>query len=220
VTIPRRLRRGLAALTLPLLAGCDRQFSVVSPVGPQARRISDLTWFLTWTGTAVFLVVMAFLGYALWRGHHRIENATGPQVERRLVRWVGGAVAVTLLILLTVLVYSFYTGRELARFAEPGALTIRVTGRQWWWRVQYLDPVNSQRFETANEIHIPVGRRVRLEVQSQDVIHSFWVPNLHGKVDVIPGYTATTYFRADREGSITAAAPSSAGLSTRTWTSW
>jgi cytochrome c oxidase subunit II len=189
-----------AALLAPLLSGCERQFSALHPVGPQARRLSDLTWFLTITGSAVFVVVVGFLMYALWRGHRRLENAAGEEVQRKLVRWVGGALGVTTVILLAVLLYSFYTGRALADFAEPDALTIRVTGHQWWWQVNYQDPAYSQRLETANEIHIPVGRRVRLEVQSRDVIHSFWAPNLHGKVDVIPGYTAVTYFRADRPG--------------------
>jgi cytochrome c oxidase subunit II len=109
-------------------------------------------------------------------------------------------VAATTVILLATLVYNFYTGRALAQFAEPDALTVRVTGHQWWWEVQYQDPAYNRRVSTANEIHIPVGRRVRLEVQSRDVIHSFWVPNLHGKLDLIPGYSGTTYFQADEPG--------------------
>ncbi|HEX2204583.1 MAG TPA: cytochrome c oxidase subunit II [Longimicrobium sp.] len=183
-----------------LLAACDREFSATPPAGPQAERISGLTGYLAWTGTAVFLAVVAFLLYALWRGRRRAENAAGPAAERTLTLWVGGAVAVTTLILAVTLVLNFQTGRALAEFAEPDALVIRVTGHQWWWQVDYQDPDYSRRFTTANEIHIPVGRRVRVEVQSRDVIHSFWAPNLHGKVDLIPGYTATTYLRADRPG--------------------
>ena len=77
---------------------------------------------------------------------------------------------------------------------------MRVTGHQWWWQVDYQDPIHSRRLTTANEIHVPVGRRVRLEVRSADVIHSFWAPNLHGKIDLIPGYGGATSFRADRAG--------------------
>ena len=186
-----------AALTL---AACDRQFTTVHPTGPQARRIADMTWYLTITGTAVFLAVMGILAWALWRAHLRGEAIGGDRTERTMTRWLVGGVAATTLILLATLIYNFATGRALANFAEPDALTVRVTGHQWWWEVQYQDPVYSRRVTTANEIHVPVGRRVRLEVQSRDVIHSFWVPNLHGKLDLIPGYTGTTYFMADQPG--------------------
>ena len=196
---PPALRSSAFLATLPLVAACDREFSAVHPVGPQAERISDMTWYLTWTGTAVFLVVLGFLFYALWRGRRRAEIA-GHEADRTMTLWVGGAVGVTTLILIVTLVYNFSTGRALAQFADPDALTIRVTGHQWWWQVEYLDPAYARRVQTANEIHVPVGRRVRLEVQSRDVIHSFWAPNLHGKVDVIPGYSGSTAFRADRPG--------------------
>ena len=174
--------------------------STVHPAGPQAERISDLTWVFTWLGTAVFVVVVGLLLYALWRGHRRAENASGPETERLLGLWVGSGVALTALILLTLLVYNFRTGSALAAFAEPDALTIRVTGQQWWWEVEYEDPAPGRRLLTANEIHVPVGRRVRLQVSSRDVIHSFWAPNLHGKLDLIPGYTGTTYIQADSAG--------------------
>ena len=174
--------------------------SSVRPAGPQAERISDLTWVLTWLGTAVFVAVVGLLLYALWRGHRRAENAAGPETERLLGLWVGGGVAATTLILLAVLVYNFRTGSALAAFAEPDAMTIRVTGQQWWWEVEYEDPTPSRRLQTANEIHVPVGRRVRLQVASRDVIHSFWAPNLHGKLDLIPGYSGTTYIQADSAG--------------------
>jgi cytochrome c oxidase subunit 2 len=174
--------------------------STVHPAGPQAQRISDLTWVMTWLGAAVFVVVVGFLFYALWRGSRRTESAAGPEAERQITLWVGGAVAATTAILLFLLVYNFWTGRALADFAEPDALTVKVVGQQWWWDVQYQDPAAHRRLETANEIHIPVGKRVRLLVSSNDVIHSFWAPNLHGKIDLIPGYSGTTYLRADRPG--------------------
>jgi cytochrome c oxidase subunit 2 len=202
---PRPVRRARAARAsalagAALLAGCRRDLSAVDPAGPQAERIADMTWYLTAMGSAVFLAAVGFLLYALWRGARREESAAGPEAERRLTVWVAGATGVTAAILLGTLVYNFYTGRALAQFADPTALTVRVTGHQWWWQVEYQDPVYSRRVQTANEIHVPVGRKVRLEVQSRDVIHSFWAPNLHGKLDLIPGYAGTTYFRADRPG--------------------
>jgi cytochrome c oxidase subunit II len=178
-----------------------REFSATRPMGPQAERLTDITWFLTWLCTAVAIIVVAFLFYSLWRGHRRAEPAGGPDVERKLWFWVSGSVGATVLILFGILLYNLSTGRALAAFADPDALTIRVTGNQWWWDVEYRDPLTNRRLTTANEIHIPVGRRIRLEVESADVIHSFWAPNLHGKLDLIPGYSATTYFRADTAGT-------------------
>jgi cytochrome c oxidase subunit II len=172
----------------------------VDPAGPQAEQIDRLTWLFTGLGSAVFLVVVGFLFYALWRASRRGESLGGPDVERRLTWWVGGSVIATTVILIGLLLANFATGRALAEFAGPEALSIRVTGHQWWWEVEYLDPEPSRRVVTANEIHIPVGRRIRLEVGSADVIHSFWAPNLHGKLDLIPGYRGATSFQADRPG--------------------
>lgn len=196
----RKLSRPAALLASGLLTGCQRQFSAMNPAGPQAGRIAGLGWLMIGLGTAVYLLVIGFLLYALWRGRRRAESAVGPTVDRRITRWVVGAVAVTFVIEAFLLVHSFWTGRQLADFADPDALTIRVTGHQWWWQVEYEDPVAARRVQTANEIHIPVGRRVKLELVSADVIHSFWVPNLQGKTDLIPGYSTSTYLQADSAG--------------------
>jgi cytochrome c oxidase subunit 2 len=133
---------------------------------------------------------------------------------------VGAAVAVTAVVLFVFLVVTVRTGRALDAFggerdargtahARPadvhrGAanpLVIEVTGHQWWWEVTYRDTAPSKRITTANEIHIPVGRPVHVYSSSQDVIHSFWVPNLHGKKDGIPGYTNDTWIQADSAGT-------------------
>jgi cytochrome c oxidase subunit 2 len=206
--LARAPARALAPAAAALLAACGRErsgLSAMDPAGPQAERIGAIGLYMTVVGSAVFLVVLAFLFAGLWRRRPREESTpvprnAPPETERRLARWVTGAVAATTLILLATLVYNYDTGRRLAEFAEPDALTVRVVGRQWWWSVEYVDPRYARRVQTANEIHIPVGRRVRVEVSSRDVIHSFWVPALHGKLDLIPGYGGTTYLRADRAG--------------------
>ena len=82
----------------------------------------------------------------------------------------------------------------------PGELTVKVTGRQYWWEVEYLDAEPQRRFETANELRIPVGRRVIVRLATDDVIHSFWVPGLGGKMDLIPGRTNVTFIEASRPG--------------------
>ena len=80
------------------------------------------------------------------------------------------------------------------------AFTIEVTGHQWWWQVRYLSDQPSRTFNTANEIHIPVGEPVRVKLVSADVIHSFWIPALGGKTDLIPGQTNVTWIEADKPG--------------------
>jgi cytochrome c oxidase subunit 2 len=102
-----------------------------------------------------------------------------------------------------LLVNSFLAGRSLHALAasDTKPLTIDVTGQQWWWQVKYENDISSQIVTTANEIHIPVGRPVLFKLRSNDVIHSFWVPNLHGKTDLIPGHLSATSIRADRAGT-------------------
>jgi cytochrome c oxidase subunit II len=179
----------------------EREFSATHAVGPQAARIENITWFLTWLCTAIAVIVIAALLYAVWHGRRNAATLIGEGVERQMRWWVGGAAGATALILIGILLYNLATGRALAAFADPSALTIHVTGHQWWWEVEYRDPLPNRRLATANEIHIPVGRKIRLEVESRDVIHSFWAPNVHGKIDLIPGYSGTTYFRVDTAGT-------------------
>jgi cytochrome c oxidase subunit 2 len=104
------------------------------------------------------------------------------------------------LVLFVLLVVDFSTDRALAALSGSQPLKIKVTGHQWWWEIRYDDPTPSQMVTTANELHIPTGQPVLLELASQDVIHSFWVPNLHGKKDLIPGYTTSLRLQADRPG--------------------
>lgn len=178
--------------------------SILHPVGPQAGRIGELWWLMFWVCAAVYVLVMIPLLASIVR--RRGQPGDGPVVrpaaagERRSARWVGGATAVSTVILLGLLVASVVTGRSLDALASPQALTIDLTGYQWWWRAVYDDPVPARRVITANEIHIPVGRTVHVVLSSRDVIHSFWVPELNGKKDLIPGHTTDTWIRADRPG--------------------
>src|SRR5205085_8661272 len=101
---------------------------------------------------------------------------------------------------LTFLVASVWTGRRVAALHASSAVTIAITGHQWWWEIEYEDAVPTRRVRTANELHIPTNRPIVLKVTSRDVIHSFWVPNLQGKRDLIPGYTTAIWLQADRPG--------------------
>jgi cytochrome c oxidase subunit II len=194
----------LACLLLP--AGCGGIQSALDPAGPGAARIGDVWWLMLTVCTAVFALVMLMLLWALARrrrpGLDPISATVRPtlQRDRNIGQVIGVAVAATGVILFAFVIVSFWIGREL--IAEPTARTVEidVTAQRWWWDVRYPDPVPSRSFTTANEIHIPVGRPVRLTLRSVDVIHSFWVPNLQGKKDLIPGQVNTLRLQADRPG--------------------
>lgn len=92
------------------------------------------------------------------------------------------------------------TDRALASIAADDPVAITLVGYQWWWHVEYEHPQPSLRATTANELHLPVGRPVVITLRAGDVIHSFWVPKLHGKIDLIPGRANTMTLRADTPG--------------------
>ncbi|HEX7956931.1 MAG TPA: cytochrome c oxidase subunit II, partial [Pyrinomonadaceae bacterium] len=182
--------------------------SALHPAGPQAERIIDLWWMMFYVTGAVFLSVMAVLALALLRsrGARGGAGADAPDVrpeagrERRMSHAVLVGVGLTVVILFVFLVRSFLTGRALDSVSAKEHLTLTVTGHQWWWEVRYENTTAQYVLTTANEIHLPVGQPVLLKLASTDVIHSFWVPNLHGKTDLVPGHENVTWLRADREG--------------------
>jgi cytochrome c oxidase subunit II len=168
--------------------------SAVSPAGPQAAHLDRLWWIFVWVAAAVYLVVLAFLFKALKRP--RAE----PEFDVTLKTWVTGATVATTVILLGLLVASVAVGRVTGDLSTGQALKINLTGYQWWWKAQYEHPEWSRRITTANELHVPVGQPVTLALTGADVIHSFWIPNLHGKRDLIPGEVNLVSFRVDRPG--------------------
>ena len=171
--------------------GCHEEHSqsILHPVSRPASEIAWLWWFLFSICSMVFVVV---LGLTVWA-------IVQPRQDELSDRWktsfiiIAGA-AVPSAILIVILLLSVVTQKSLR--PPESDITVRVTGHRWWWDVEYVD----DRIRTANEIHIPVGQPVRLELHSTDVIHSFWVPNLQGKADLIPGQTNTTWISADRSG--------------------
>jgi cytochrome c oxidase subunit 2 len=153
-----------------------------------------------WVCAGVFVLVIGFLLYAVLRPRQQNQTATAPETERQTARVVVAAVVITGLVLFVFLVADFWTDRALAALSRSQPLKIKITGHQWWWGVEYEATVPSQIVTTANELHVPVGQPVLLELTSHDVIHSFWVPNLHGKKDLIPGYVNTLLLQADQPG--------------------
>ena len=170
--------------------------SIIHPAGIQASRVNDLWWVMFWICAAVWGVVAVAALVAIGRGRRGTSTASDAQ----LTRSVAVAGGISLVTLLALLFQSVATGRALDTLRSPDALRIQVTGNQWWWDIQYVHDIPSLRVTTANEIHIPVGRPVRFDLLSTDVIHSFWIPNLQGKIDLVPGRLNELWLRADVPG--------------------
>jgi cytochrome c oxidase subunit 2 len=169
--------------------------NVLDPAGPYARDVAGLWWLFFGVCAAVYALVVAFLATGALR------RAPVPTDERRLGVAVGVAVAATVVALFVLAGASFWTGRALSAVrTSENPVRIHVTARQWWWEARYEAPTPAQLVRTANELHVPVGRPVELTLTSVDVIHSFWVPRLQGKRDLIPGHTTTLVLEADRPG--------------------
>jgi cytochrome c oxidase subunit 2 len=170
--------------------------SILQPAGIQAARVAYLWWTMFWICTAVWVAVATAALIAIRRGRASASTASDSQIARAVV--IAGGV--TGVVVIGLLFQSVVTGRALDTLRTPQALRIQVTGNQWWWDVQYANPVPSLRVTTANEIHIPAGRPVVFDLLSNDVIHSFWIPNLQGKIDLVPGRLNELWLQADRPG--------------------
>jgi cytochrome c oxidase subunit 2 len=202
--------KAIVILTTALLAACGGGAQTpLDPAGPHAGGLNRLWWFFFYVLASVFILVMLALVASIVVGRKRRAGASVPEPsvepeperERRMTRVVASATALTVAILFVLLVSSFLTGRQLTTTrSDQGALVIEVTGHQWWWEARYDDATPSNIFTTANEIHIPVGQPVIIQLKSTDVIHSFWVPNLAGKKDAIPGKSSSVWLVADRAG--------------------
>jgi cytochrome c oxidase subunit 2 len=180
--------------------------SIFDTAGTQAERIARLAWFFIIVSAVTYLLVLAATWIAVRRARARRTRGeladTRAETERRLTRNVGIATIATTLILLVYVTATARTGKAIAwPIDAQQPLTVEVTGHQWWWQFRYRDSVPSNWLTTSNELHIPVGRPVKVILLSNDVIHSFWVPELHGKQDVIPGHRNTTWIQADRPGT-------------------
>ncbi len=168
---------------------------VLDPAGPYSEPVTTLAWALLIGGTVVLAIVLAALAIALW-GSAPLKRRLGG--EKAI--WIGGF-AFPVVVLSALLVWGLSLTSHLAAGSPTTAdMRIRVTGEMWWWRVAYQDRQGRTVMADANEVHIPVGQPVLLELDSADVIHSFWIPRLAGKMDMIPGRTTRLRIEADAPG--------------------
>jgi len=178
---------------------------VLRPDGPQAQHILGLWHLALGVCTVVFVAVLVAVALALWRAPRGtpdtaadLSSMSAP--EPRNHRSVLTASVASALLLVFLIVASVLTDRALAQLSTRDAVSLQVTANQWWWEARYDETPGSLAFVTANEIHVPVGKPVVMTLKSNDVIHSFWVPSLAGKKDLIPGRTSRLEFRADKPG--------------------
>lgn len=192
----RRFRMAVALAGSSLLASCSGIQSALAPGGEEAAQVAMLFWVMTAGGALIWaLVVLLSLYASRWKRGPVSEQAAG-----RLILWAGVAFPVT--VLAALLSYALWLMPSLRPFADGGDATMRVevVGGQFWWHVVYRregePPVVS-----ANEIRLPVGERVEFSLTSRDMIHSFWIPSLGGKMDLIPGRTNRLSLLATKAGT-------------------
>jgi len=191
-----------AVLLAGVATGCDSATSIFAPRGESAGAIAGLGWALTITALLVVLIITVLVGVALF--HRRPDSdaeapihETGESTARR---WILIGTGLSTLVLLGAFLYSLHVLAETSRRTSETAMTVHITGYRFWWAIAYLDTRGRVDFTTANELHIPVGTRVRLVLSAGDVIHSFWVPELAGKTDLIPGQQNVMWIEADSAG--------------------
>lgn len=184
-------RRLLGAAALPLLAGCTGVQSSLEPAGSEADLVAGLFWVMVAGGTAIWLLV---LGLALFAARAEPRSDTA---GRWLIR--GGGVALPVVVLTTLLIYGLAAMPPL-RAESGGGVRVAVAGEQFWWRVTYVGEDGEPLFETANEVVLPVGVRTEFRITSPDVIHSFWLPSVAGKIDAIPGRETRIVLEPTRTG--------------------
>lgn len=176
-----------------VISGCGGAQSTLEPAGRGAEVIAELFWWLAGGAAIVWILVIALAVYAGVVKPHSYR----PRTAKLLI--LGGGVLFPTLVLGGYLSYSLALLPPLIEPAPEGSLEIHVSGEQWWWRVHYLTP-GGDTVTVANEIWLPVNEPVQFYVNSRDVIHSFWIPALGGKIDMIPGRTNRLTLEPTREG--------------------
>jgi cytochrome c oxidase subunit 2 len=183
----------VSALVVLGASACSGPQSALEPAAREAERVMQLFWWMMAGSLAIWLIVVGLTVYSTYvaPGAHPLKTA------RLLI--IGGGVVFPTLVLTVLLAYGLAMLPDLLAPAPAGSLRIRVSGEQWWWRVRYL-PAQGKPVDLANELRLPVGEPVELELVSPDVIHSFWIPSLAGKVDMIPGRQTRLRLQPARTG--------------------
>jgi cytochrome c oxidase subunit II len=191
--LPRLLRMRCRATGSCVLGLSPLQSpSVLAPAGTQAAALHEVTLVLITGAALIFAATLALLALALWRRNRPPVSATW---------WVvGGGIVFPVVVLSATLLYSTARTAGLERTLADPPLVVSVTGRLWWWEVRLRDPASGRDIVLANELRVPVGRATQVALHSDDVIHSFWVPQLGGKRDLVPGRVNHLVITPERSG--------------------
>jgi cytochrome c oxidase subunit 2 len=191
-----------AALAGAMLAGCDARHSALLTVAPEGRAIAQLFWIFTAICVVIWILVVVALLIGLMRRRQgrRDPLQKDPGEERRFGVIVLSLAGATAVIVAVLTVFSYGEQASLFGLDKQAGISIKLTGHQWWWQLDYENPQPDKSFTTANEIHVPVGVPVTVKLASTDVIHSFWVPSVMGKLDLIPGRENITHFTVEKAG--------------------
>jgi cytochrome c oxidase subunit 2 len=174
--------------------------SSLSPHGPDAAHIAGLFWLMFALGGVIYMVVMTIFVVAMFKGRGAAAEPAAdgaPRARSDHAFILIGGVALPTIVLL-VLAFATVKVTNSVTSSRRNPVRIELTASQYWWQARYLDQTQAV---TANELHVPVGRPVEVGLRSTDVIHSFWVPGLAGKLDVVPGHRNVLHFEADKAGT-------------------
>lgn len=193
---PARLFPRAAATAAALaLAGCRHgPQSTLDPAGPAAEAIARTWWLMAGGAAAIWLLVMGFVVYALLRG----RNTRALREPQRLI--VAGGLVLPTVVLIALLAWGTATSGRVTGLGERPDHAIEVVARQWAWEFRYLDDAGRVLARSADALYLPRGEMVEFRVLSEDVVHSFWIPRLGGKVDAVPGRVNLLRLRADDDG--------------------
>jgi cytochrome c oxidase subunit 2 len=176
--------------------------SYLSSAGAKAHEVVPLTWFALIVSMATCLIFAVLIVAAVRRGRAESDVVSAQAVVRggNGLRWISVSLILAAVPIAVMLVWTMIALADTGVPPLHPALVLDVTPQQYWWQVRYRGARPSDTFTTANEIHIPVGAKVLVRLSSPDVIHSFWVPQLSGKTDAIPGQNNVTWLQASRPG--------------------
>lgn len=173
--------------------------STLAPKGPLADSIANLFWGMLIIGGLILAAVALMIFLGLYKARNSIKPLPLTFTQSRNLVLISGVV-IPFLILTVFVLSSAAVNRELVAPMPDDAMTVKVTGHQWWWEIDYIDKDGHILVKTANEIRIPVDTPVKFVLEASDVIHSFWIPQLNGKTDMIPGKTNITWVKASEIG--------------------
>jgi cytochrome c oxidase subunit 2 len=188
---------GLAvAVIAPFVAGCTGPQSTLDPAGPAADSIATIWWLMFFGSAAIFVGVLGLLAFALMR------RGRGPELRHPFRFILAGGLVLPTFMLAALLVYGVAASGRITGIGERVDRVVEVTGHRWFWEFRYLDDDGDVIATSRDRLAMPRGAMVEFKVTSADVIHSFWIPRLGGKIDAIPGRINTIRLRADGDGAI------------------